>query len=120
MSLLSLEGCAKGFGDRQLFTDLSLTLAEGDRVGLLGRNGCGKSSLLRILAGLDPPDEGTRVARRDLKLGYLEQEPHMDPTKTLREVVREGFAERAQVQSRLARLHEEFEVAGEAPQGLIS
>ena len=113
MSLLTLEGCAKGFNDRQLFADVSLTLGEGERVGLLGSNGSGKSSLLRILAGVDPPDEGTRTVRRGLRLGYLEQEPAIDPGATLREVVREGFAERAAIEAQLTRLHEELARAGE-------
>jgi len=113
VSLLTLEGCAKGFNDRQLFADVSLTLGEGERVGLLGSNGSGKSSLLRILAGVDPPDEGTRTVRRGLRLGYLEQEPAIDPGATLREVVREGFAERAAIEAQLTRLHEELARAGE-------
>ena len=94
MALLTLENAAKGFNDRTLFSGLSLTLNEGERVGLLGPNGSGKSSLLKILAGLEPPDEGQRTLRRGLRLGYLEQEPELDPDTTVRDAARQGLGER--------------------------
>ncbi|MEQ1844719.1 MAG: ABC-F family ATP-binding cassette domain-containing protein [Nitrospira sp.] len=60
---------------KPLFTDLSLGLCEGDHVGLIGPNGSGKSTLLKILAGLEEPDRGTRSVRRQLRIGYVPQEP---------------------------------------------
>jgi ATP-binding cassette subfamily F protein uup len=60
---------------KPLFTDLSLGLCEGDHVGLIGPNGSGKSTLLKILAGLEEPDSGTRSVRRQLRIGYVPQEP---------------------------------------------
>lgn len=73
--LLSCESLAKSYGVKPLFTDLSLGLCEGDHVGLIGPNGSGKSTLLKILAGLENPDCGTRSVRRQLRIGYVPQEP---------------------------------------------
>ena len=121
MTLLTLEDVAKGFNDRSLFSGLSLQIGDEDRVGLLGRNGSGKSSLLRILAGIDPPDEGQRTVRRGLRLGYLEQEPRLDPAKSVREVVREGFGERSDVLAAIERLHEQLgEAAGDSTERLLA
>lgn len=73
--LLSCESLGKSYGVKPLFTDLSLGLCEGDHVGLIGPNGSGKSTLLKILAGLEDPDRGTRSVRRQLRIGYVPQEP---------------------------------------------
>ncbi|UVT22507.1 MAG: ABC-F family ATP-binding cassette domain-containing protein [Nitrospira sp.] len=73
--LLSCESLGKTFGIKPLFTDLSLGLCEGDHVGLIGPNGSGKSTLLKILAGLEVPDSGTRAVRRQIRIGYVPQEP---------------------------------------------
>ncbi|MEZ6018118.1 MAG: ATP-binding cassette domain-containing protein [Planctomycetota bacterium] len=111
MTLLTLENVTKGFNDRSLFTGLSLEVGDGDRIGLLGRNGSGKSSLLRILAGLDQPDEGLRTVRRGLRLGYLEQEPILDPGKSIREIVREGLGDRPRLLAAIDAVHEELSSA---------
>lgn len=73
--LLSCESLGKSYGVKPLFKDLSLGLCEGDHVGLIGPNGSGKSTLLKILAGLEDPDYGTRSVRRQLRIGYVPQEP---------------------------------------------
>ncbi|MBS0149776.1 MAG: ABC-F family ATP-binding cassette domain-containing protein [Nitrospira sp.] len=73
--LLSCESLGKSYGVKPLFTDLSLGLSEGDHVGLIGPNGSGKSTLLKILAGVEEPDNGTRSVRRQLRIGYVPQEP---------------------------------------------
>jgi ATP-binding cassette subfamily F protein uup len=73
--LLSCESLGKSYGMKPLFTDLSLGLCEGDHVGLIGPNGSGKSTLLKILAGLEEADSGTRSVRRQLRIGYVPQEP---------------------------------------------
>jgi ABC transport system ATP-binding/permease protein len=112
VSLLSLENARKGFNDRVLLRGVSLHVAEGERVGLLGANGCGKSTLMRVLAGLEPLDGGTRVVRRGLRLGYLEQEPALEPERTAREVVRGGLVGREDVLGELDDVHAALGSAG--------
>lgn len=73
MILLSVESLSKAFSTKQLFTNLALTLSEGDRVGLIGQNGSGKSTLLKIIAGLENADSGVLSPKRGLKIGYLPQ-----------------------------------------------
>src|SRR5437773_8150628 len=82
--LLSCESISKSYGVKPLFADLSIGLAEGDHVGLVGPNGSGKSTLLKIMAGLEEPDEGTRSMRRQLRVGYVPQEPSLDGAHTIR------------------------------------
>ncbi len=76
--LLSCQNLSKSFTPRPLFEGLSFGLFEGERTGLIGPNGTGKSTLLKILAGLETPDEGKVAARRGLRVGYLEQRDHFD------------------------------------------
>ncbi|MBH0193493.1 MAG: ABC-F family ATP-binding cassette domain-containing protein [Nitrospira sp.] len=85
--LLSCEALGKSYGVKPLFTDLSLGLCEGDHVGLIGPNGSGKSTLLKILAGLDEPDEGTRAVRRQIRIGYVPQEPLFDQRHSVEEAL---------------------------------
>src|SRR5688572_30670680 len=81
--LLSCESISKSYGVKPLFADLSLGLCEGDHVGLIGPNGSGKSTLLRILVGLDEPDSGTRSVRRQVRIGYVPQEPSFSASHTV-------------------------------------
>jgi len=85
--LLSCESIRKSYGVKPLFADLSVGLAEGDHVGLVGPNGSGKSTLLKIMAGIEEPDEGTRSMRRQLRVGYVPQEPSLDEAHTIEEVL---------------------------------
>ncbi|MBI5244384.1 MAG: ABC-F family ATP-binding cassette domain-containing protein [Elusimicrobia bacterium] len=71
--LLSSQNLSKSFGARPLFENLSFGLFEGERTGLIGSNGGGKSTLLKILAGLETPDEGLFSPRRGVRVGYLPQ-----------------------------------------------
>ena len=72
--LLSCQSLSKSFGPRPLFECLTFGLSEGERTGLIGPNGTGKSTLLRILAGLDDPDGGLLSVRRGLRVGLLAQQ----------------------------------------------
>ncbi len=85
--LLSCESLGKSYGVKPLFTDLSLGLCEGDHVGLIGPNGSGKSTLLKILAGLYEPDSGTRSVRRQIRIGYVPQEPVFDQRHSVEEAL---------------------------------
>ncbi len=94
--LLSCESISKSYGVKPLFSNLSLALFEGDHVGLVGPNGSGKSTLLKILAGIEEPDHGTRSMRRQLRIGYVPQEPSFPDGQTVEEVlvqvlIDEGF-----------------------------
>ena len=73
---LQVENLSRSVGARTLFHDISFGIAEGQKVGLIAQNGTGKSTLLNILGGKDSADSGNIVYRRDLRVGYLEQEPH--------------------------------------------
>ena len=76
---------------RQILKDISLSFFPGAKIGVLGLNGSGKSTLLKIMAGLDHEIEGEAVPMPDLKIGYLPQEPQLDPTQTVRQAVEQGI-----------------------------
>ncbi|MCB2023016.1 MAG: ATP-binding cassette domain-containing protein, partial [Burkholderiaceae bacterium] len=76
---------------RQILKDISLSFFPGAKIGVLGLNGSGKSTLLKIMAGIDRDIEGEAVAMPDLKIGYLPQEPQLDPEQTVRQAVEEGI-----------------------------
>ncbi len=83
--LLSVENLTKSYGDRLLFGDLTFGIAEGDKIGIVAKNGTGKSTLLSILAGHEAPDSGKIVARAGLRIGYLPQKPELNPSLTVEE-----------------------------------
>ncbi len=86
--LLSGSGLRKAFGARVLFDNLSLSLSEGDRTGLIGPNGSGKTTLLEILAGKEPPDAGVRALRKQTTLAYVPQDSLFAPEDTVGSVLR--------------------------------
>ena len=81
--LLSAEHLSINFGSRQLLDDVNLYLNEGDKIGVIGINGTGKSTLLRIAAGLEEPDGGTVVKGPSLYIRYLPQIPEFTPGDTI-------------------------------------
>jgi ATP-binding cassette subfamily F protein uup len=85
--LLSGSALSKSFGARVVFENLSLTLVEGDRTGLVGPNGSGKTTLLEILAGKEPPDAGTRALRKQTRLAYVPQDSLFAPEDTVGSVL---------------------------------
>lgn len=85
MNLLSVESVSKRYGERLLFGDISFGIHKGQKTALVAKNGTGKSSLLKIIAGLEPPDSGNVTVRNGITVGYLEQSPIIDPTKTILE-----------------------------------
>ena len=85
--LLRAEQVSMNYGTRQLFTDVTIHLNAGDRIGIIGINGTGKSSLLRVLAGAAEPDSGTVTLDPNIQVSYLSQDPHMEPEHTVMEQV---------------------------------
>ena len=83
MNLLVADGLCKSYGPNELFRDVSLGINEGDKCGLIGVNGTGKSTLLKILAGEEEADEGTVTMRNGLRIAYLPQTPEFDDSLTL-------------------------------------
>jgi ABC transport system ATP-binding/permease protein len=85
MSLITLRNAHIGFGERPLLDEAQLTVQAGERLGLIGRNGTGKSTLLDVLAGRTPLDDGELQRREGLRLGLVEQEPQLSQAETLRD-----------------------------------
>ena len=80
---VDVQNISKSFGALQLFDNISFSIAEGQRVGLVAKNGTGKSTLLAVLAGKEGCDSGDIVFRRDLRVGFLEQSPRFDPDESV-------------------------------------
>ncbi len=97
---------------RQIIKDISLSFFPGAKIGLLGLNGAGKSTVLRIMAGVDTDFQGEARANPGTKIGYLEQEPNLDADKTVREVVEEGVAEIINAQQRLDEVYAAYAEEG--------
>lgn len=87
MSLIRLEKIHKSYRDEPVLDEVTVTLEPKDRVGLIGVNGCGKTTLLRIMGGVESADRGQRSVSRDAVVGYLAQQPDLTPGQTVREAV---------------------------------
>ena len=87
MNYLSVENIAKAYGERELFSNISFGINEGQKVGFVAKNGTGKTSLLNILSGADSPDEGNVVFRKDITTAFLPQEPNLDPKLTVEQTI---------------------------------
>ena len=81
--MFQISHLTKKFGQRELLKDINLAFYPGAKIGLLGRNGAGKSTLLKIMAGIDTEYEGEARLADGYTVGYLEQEPQLDPEKTV-------------------------------------
>ncbi|MCV6783263.1 energy-dependent translational throttle protein EttA [Neisseria meningitidis] len=93
---------------KTIIKDISLSFFPGAKIGLLGLNSAGKSTVLRIMAGVDKEFEGEAVPMGGIKIGYLPQEPELDPEKTVREEVESGLGEVAAAQKRLEEVYAEY------------
>ena len=101
-SLLTATDLAVAYGDRTILDNATLGIQDGDRIGLVGRNGCGKTTFLRVRAGLQAPDGGSVVPRRGLVTSYLPQDFMLDPAMNVYENIRDGA-------QHVLKLIEEFE-----------
>ena len=93
MPLLMLQEAHLAFGDNPLLNAENLSLENGDRLGVIGRNGAGKSSMLKVLAGTQPLDSGLRVVQKDVNMVYVPQESVFSEGETIRSVLTQGVAE---------------------------
>lgn len=90
MNYLSAENLTKSYGDRTLFRNLTFGISRGDKIAIVGANGSGKTTLLSILAGAMPPDAGVVSVRKDISIGYLDQQPEFNEALTVMEAVLAG------------------------------
>lgn len=97
---LQIDSISKSFGVLQLFSDISFVVEERQRIGLIARNGKGKSTLLKIIAGDDVPDSGKITMRNNLRVGYLEQEPDFDENLTVIEACLQRNSEKSELIAR--------------------
>lgn len=102
MPLVAIANIAHSFGTRRILDGVSLSIEAGERVGVVGRNGSGKSTMLRAMGGILKADEGSVSLARGCRIGYLQQDPILDPEETLRGSAEAAFAE-------LHRLHHELD-----------
>ena len=106
--IYSMVGVGKVHGKKQVLKDISLGYFYGAKIGVIGLNGSGKSTLLKIMAGVDTEHLGEVACSPGYSVGYLEQEPRLDPGKTVLDVVREGMGEAAELLRRFEEIGERF------------
>ena len=87
MNILSIDNLTKSYTERKLFDNTSFFLQEGEKVGILGINGTGKSTLLKMIAGVEEPDAGKRIVANHVVIQYLPQNPEFDRDETVLEAV---------------------------------
>ena len=113
MTLLSARGLHKAYGAKTILADVDLTLSAGDRVGLIGRNGTGKTTLVRILTGSEEADSGELLRRRALTMEAVDQNPDLTRFETVQAAVMSGLARHQSVQRDLADVSAQMERAGD-------
>jgi len=106
--IYSMIGVGKYYDKKPVLKDIYLSYFYGAKIGVLGLNGSGKSSLLRILAGVDQEFDGKTALSPGYTIGFLEQEPHLDDTKTVRDIVEEGAQETVALLNEFNRITEQF------------
>ena len=112
MSIISFSNITKTFGQVRVFDGLTISFHPGQKVGLIGPNGSGKTTLFRMILGLEKPDTGAISVQKDLRIGYLPQEPDFEPGKTVFEIMHEGLRDLMEKQDRLERISSELGTLG--------
>ncbi len=107
MTYLSVENLSKHFGERTLFENITFGMSKGDKTALVAPNGTGKSTLMKIIAGKETQDGGKVMLQSNVRVGYLEQEPELDPGLTINEYILQGDSD-------ITRIVREYERATEA------
>jgi ATP-binding cassette, subfamily F, member 3 len=113
MIACSINHISKMYGGNLIFEDLSFEINEKDRVGLVGPNGCGKTTLMKLIAGIEEADQGKIHWKKGLKIGYLAQIPNYGERMTARDVLQTAFDELLDVQGEMKQLEHEMAAAGE-------
>ena len=90
MNILNIEHVSKVFGEKIIFDDVSYGIHQGDKIGIIGINGTGKTTILKIIAGLEEPDEGQVIMQNGLRITYLPQNPEFPPNATILDYVADG------------------------------
>lgn len=120
MPILSGTNLTLSYGEREILRGVSLTVEPGEKIGVVGRNGTGKSTMLKILAGMLKPDAGSVSAGQGVRVGYLHQNPNLEPEDTLKEAVARAFEQVDELHSQLEGLfHKMGEAQGEALEKLL-
>jgi len=119
MSLITVSSLSKSFGADDLFAGVSFTVAKGARLALVGPNGIGKTTLLRILIGQETPSSGTVTRAKSLRIGYLSQEADFELKGVLWDVCLEPFADLIRMQSELEKLEDEMSDPSKRDQALV-
>ncbi len=107
--MVSVEGLKVEFGIKPLFSDVSFVVNEHDRIALVGKNGAGKSTMLKIIAGIQTPTEGNISIPNDCTIGYLPQVMKLQDSTTLREEVKKAFADVSKMAAKVEKLQKEME-----------
>ncbi len=97
MNYLSVENLSKHYGEKVIFENISFGLSKGDKVALIAKNGTGKTSLLKVLSGLDSADGGEFEIRKDLRLSYLAQQPEFDKNLTIEDLLQSSHSKTLEV-----------------------
>ncbi len=113
MNILTVDNITKAYGERKLFDSASFFLQEGEKAGIIGINGTGKSTLLKIIAGLEEPDEGNIIRAAHTVVSFLPQHPVFDPEDTVLEaVLKQEKSKKGQSDNGTAGSSEAFGMAG--------
>ena len=106
--MISIDGLTVEFGVKPLFKDVSFVINERDRIALVGKNGAGKSTMLKILCGLQKPTSGTVSVPNDLTIGYLPQVMKLSDDTTVKEETRKAFADKTKMEEKLKKMEQEM------------